>query len=159
MNRMTRTIAHLSVLTCCFLLLAQGAATAAGSAPKKSAAKKAESPNSCAYLDFLFESSTTAQVRSSGVACDHGNLSSIETQENTKLVGLQQSASYGPDCTVTVTWAGGQKTAVIRGQQNFCALSAGNIIASVVSGPATITRIETGAYSKRPGRVYVRLNN
>jgi hypothetical protein len=153
MTRMTRTIVHLSVLTCCFLLLANGAMAA------QPAAKKAASPNSCAYLDILFESSTTAQVKSSGVACDHGNLSSIEpSQENTKLVGLQQSASYGPDCTVTVTWADGKKTAVIRGQQNFCALAAGNIIASVVSGDATITRIEKGAYSKRPGRVYVRLN-
>ncbi len=148
---MLQKIAKLWILTCWCLFVVQSAF--AEEAPK------AFDANGCTYLNVNINSPTgPASVTSSGVACDHGYLSSIQpSQSNTTLVVLQQSAVYGPDCTVTIKV--GAKTAVIRAQQNYCALEAGNVLASVVSGPAVITGTQSGSYANsKPGQVFVTMN-
>jgi hypothetical protein len=94
-------------------------------------------------------SGTSASVAK--VSCEHGyngprvpDSSQITTGKPLVLF-LQQSAVYGPDCTITVS--GGGNTAVVSVQQNFCAAKAGQITASVTSGSATLNGTAVGSFA------------
>jgi hypothetical protein len=150
---MLRTISRLCTVACWCLLAAQGALA--------EEASKLQEPanNQCANLKIYLDSARgPAAVASSGVGCDRGYLTSIQPNEtNTREVTLQQSALYGPNCSITIT-AGGS-TYVIRTQQNYCGLQAGSINAFVVGGAARITRVQEGSFiSSRPGQIWVALN-
>lgn len=147
---MLRMIVRLCMMTCWCLLVATGAMAEEGPKPLTPLA------NGCGYLNVYINSPTgPAAVSNSGVACDHGYLSSIQpNQTDTKQVTLQQSSVYGPDCSITISVQ--NSTYVIRTQQNYCGLEAGNINAYVVSGNAQITGIQTGSFAQgRPGQVWV----
>jgi hypothetical protein len=93
-------------------------------------------------------------VPPNGVACEHGYLQNIYPPTgNVLAVTLTQSAVYGPDCNVTFNV--NSNIYVIRAQQNFCALAAGNVTASVVSGNAQILNITRGGFPNNPGEVRV----
>jgi hypothetical protein len=148
---MLRTISRLCAVACWCLLAAQGALA-------EEASKQEPANNQCAYLKIYLEGRRPAAVASGGVGCDRGYLTSIQpSQTDTREVTLQQSALWGPNCSITIT-AGGS-TYVIRTQQNYCGLQAGSISAVVVGGAARITRVQEGSFGKsRPGEVWVALN-
>jgi hypothetical protein len=147
---MSHRIARLCVLICC-LFVVQGALA--------EEAKPTPNANGCSYLNIYINSpSGPASVTSSGVGCDRGYLGNISpSQDNTNLVVLGQSLSYGPDCTVAIRVGG--SISVIRSQQNYCFMEAGNVLAHVVSGRAVIDRTEPGSYARsQPGKVWVTVN-
>ena len=146
---MSHRIARLCVLICC-LFVVQGALA--------EEAKPAPNANGCWYLNIYINSpSGPASVTSSGVGCDRGFLNNIlPSQSNTNLVVLEQS-SWGPDCAVAIRVGGSMS--VIRSQQNYCALEAGNVLAHVVSGRAVIDRTEPGSFIRgEPGKIWVTVN-
>lgn len=146
---MYRIIAR--VLTCCCLFITPGAFA-------EEASKAAPEPNNgCARVHIYIES-RDAKVARSGIGCDHGNLIGVfPSEEPAGLVVLEQSTGYGPDCSITIQFAGGG-TGVLRVQQNYCALKSGTLSPTVVSGPVRILRYEEGDWSAgRPGQVWVEM--
>lgn len=99
---------------------------------------------------------TNVSVPNNGVACEHGYyVRSTPSQDSVQYVTNEQSTVYGPDCNITFN--ANNQVYVVRAQQNYCYLAAGNITASVVSGNAVITSTQRGGYPSTPGTVNVTL--
>lgn len=84
----------------------------------------------------------------SDVSCNHGDeVSTSDFSGNSlaAIVVVDQSAVYGPNCTITVTGSN-EVTAELAVQQNFCALEAGRVTGSVSSGPAYLLQTLEGSY-------------
>jgi hypothetical protein len=126
---------------------------------KAAGATAAASSLTCTEL-FIVISGSSASVAK--VTCEHGYHGGTVPESRVIAAGkpavvvLQQSAAYGPDCSITVS--GGGNTAVLSAQQNFCALKAGQITASVTSGRATLNGTAVGSYGDNlPGLVWFTL--
>ena len=126
---------------------------------KAAGAVAAASSLTCTDL-FIVISGTSASVAK--VTCEHGYHGGTVPETRVIAAGkpavvvLQQSAVYGPDCSITVS--GGGNTAVLSAQQNFCAAKAGQITASVTSGKATLNGKAEGSYGNNlPGLVWFTL--
>lgn len=113
--------------------------------------------NGCSNLVVFVLSSSSQPSSIQGVSCSSGSVFSSNTQSFSStlpaVLQLGQSAAWGPDCTVTVSQ--GSQTAILQVQQNYCALGAGQITASVTSGPATLQGSVIGSYPLGlPGTVF-----
>jgi hypothetical protein len=130
------------------------------SAKDKAAGATAAASNlTCTDLFIVINGSSASVAK---VTCEHGYHGGTVPESRVIAAGkpavvvLQQSAAYGPDCTITIS--GGGNTAVLSAQQNFCALKAGKITASVTSGRATLNGSAEGSYgSNLPGLVWFNL--
>lgn len=150
---MSRMFAGFCVLTCWCLLAAQAAAAQEQREPPPP-------PNNCTLVNVDITSPDgPVTVNNNNVTCKHGYLQSITpSNSNASTIVLTQSLSYGPDCTITFTV--GSCTAQIQVQQNYCALEAGSLTASVISGTASITSTQPGSYEgNEPGVVDVTVCN
>jgi len=128
-------------------------------ADKAAGATAAASALTCTELLVVINGSAGSVAK---VTCEHGYHGGTVPESQKIAAGkpavivLQQSAVYGPDCAITVS--GGGNTAVLSAQQNFCALKAGQIKASVTSGKATLNGTAEGSYGDNlPGLVWFTL--
>jgi hypothetical protein len=174
LNRFGRT---LTLALCAGLLLAaagqaaQSAKAPAGAKPPKhiqvkpgtldKGAAALSSPLSCANLFVVVQDASSPQASIAKVSCDHGyfvySVPGVSNPGQPSVLLFQQSAVYGPDCTITVSK--GSATAVLSVQQNYCAAEAGNITASVTSGSATLNGSATGSFAGAvPGLVWFTIN-
>jgi len=84
--------------------------------------------------------------------CEHGEISNVTPNSST----MTAAYLHGPDCTLTFAGPNPGDRAVVRFQQNYCAMTAGNITVESISGNVPITRVQEGAWvGDRPGRVLV----
>jgi len=100
----------------------------------------AEGPPGCGILNVFLKGSSVPKV--ANVACDKGANDGTQRTPEGVVLTLHQTDARGPQCVITV--GGGKDTAVLSVQQNLCALKAGAIKASVVSGKATLTSTVRG---------------
>jgi hypothetical protein len=128
-------------------------------ADKVAGAEAAASSLTCTELFVVINGSSASVAK---VTCEHGYHGGTVPESRVIAAGkpavivLQQSAAYGPDCSITVSSGG--NTAVLSAQQNFCALKAGMITASVTSGKATLNGTVVGSYGDNlPGLVWFTL--
>lgn len=104
----------------------------------------------CAYV-LIYTTTSSNPIHVMKTLCDHGTNEGTSPDEGTALTTkLKQSATYGPDCTITFSTG-----AAIRVQQNYCGLAAGKVTAKVVTGDVKITKTQNGSYNDRPGQVWV----
>jgi hypothetical protein len=119
------------------------------------------SPLSCSDLLVVITDASAPSISvGANVVCNHGYYVTTVPIRSSSLpivVLLEQSAVYGPDCTITVSKGG--STAVLAVQQNYCALEAGTITATVQSGNATATGSAGGSYADSyPGIAWFTMN-
>ncbi|HEX3529269.1 MAG TPA: hypothetical protein VH988_19605 [Thermoanaerobaculia bacterium] len=151
---MCRIIARLCVLTFCCLFMPGAFAEETPKNPPE------PNGNNCDYVNiYIHGDKSLPKVTDSGVVCEHGNLADIKKISPTEIrVILSQSLTYGPDCSITITYGDkpAPSTAVLRVQQNYCFKEAGDLHPNVISGPAEITHYESGSYgNNQPGQVWV----
>jgi hypothetical protein len=161
MSRLQRSLGGFLIVVAAFSLTSSCNSSKGTLAPPATGAEARlpEAATGCQLLE-VYPNTPQGEVISippNGVACEHGYFTSAKpSSSNVNVVTVEQSTVYGPDCNITFNAK--QRIYVIRVQQNFCFLSAGKITASVVSGPAVITRTAEGSVSGTPGRVWVSLN-
>jgi hypothetical protein len=144
----------LSVALACGLLAALAPAARAQSGDAEPKPKV----QGCGFLNVTI-SGTKAKV--SNVTCDSGSFVRTEPDSGAisdgqpVLVVLSQSGGAGPGCTITLT--GQSSTAVVRAEQNLCALKAGQVKAFVISGNAKLVRASRGSFPSQPGTIFFSL--
>lgn len=115
----------------------------------------------CTNLMVFVLSSSSQGSRIQKVECSSGYTIEYNPQQSFSatapaLLTFSQDLS-GPNCTITV--AQGGVTAVLQVQQNECVAEAGDITASVTSGPAVLQGTVGGSYADGiPGTVFFLFN-
>jgi hypothetical protein len=135
------------------LLLAGQALAADPKGPSQTGQAKPnpkEGPPGCGILSVYLTGSSLPKV--ANVACDKGANDGTQRTPEGVVLTLHQTDARGPQCVITV--GGGKDTAVLSVQQNLCALKAGAVKASVVSGNAKLTRIVRGGFPSTPGEAH-----
>ena len=167
---MLRRPLALCVLTCLYLIAHGVAAQAPSEQPSKVQAKPSpvrikpgrldkgapDIPAQLSCQNLLVSVSIGSQsITITNVACDHGyDHGTLPSPPGSTARLLQQSPSFGPNCTLTLSNGG-----VFWVQQNYCYLEAGTVSAGVIQGNVSITRKVQGSYGQsQPGIVYASAN-
>lgn len=122
-----------------------------------------DSPIGCGMVYVAVQNGGSPSATIQNVTCNHGFFlgtvpsSKSASPDQPAVLSFVQSTGWGPDCTITVSK--GSATAVLGFQQNYCALKAGSLTASVVSGSATMNGTSQGSFgSGLPGLVWFTVN-
>ena len=84
--------------------------------------------------------------------CEYGEISNLSPTVAT----LSASLVNGPDCVLNFAGPNAGERAMVRFQQNYCALAAGNITVENLTGLTAVVRTRGGSWtSSRSGTVLV----